>query len=136
MSDDDEKKKRDSGISRAARNPANHFDAIVSFARDYLIRKIPPGDWVVSGQVYEAFIEQHPNLKPKDKRVMGQVMLSMEREKYIIAGGQSTRKRSHKGTATEWKRTSFGASFNRTNSFFGTQPRYVFRKTRPAAGVP
>ena len=106
-----ERKKRDAGIDTAMNNPNNNYDMIVSLARYWLHKQVLPGKLIVSGQVFKAVLENHPNLEPSDKRVMGAVMRQLEREKLLVPAGISTRMRSHMGFAREWKRTRSEASF-------------------------
>lgn len=96
---------RDAAIARAVENPGNHFYWIAECAAEW-VDPIPAGQCVVAGEVFKAVMKLHPHLRPDDKRVMGAVMRRLQSLGLVRAAGISTRERSHKGNAREWRRTT------------------------------
>jgi hypothetical protein len=96
--------KRDAAIKRARHNPANHYEEILAAGRRWLTRQTP-GVYVVAGELFRFAIARNPEIEPRERRVMGAVMRSLEKEQLIVKAGISNRVRSHKGLSQEWKRT-------------------------------
>lgn len=100
-----EGRKRDAAMQRVASNPSNNYELLVIAARRRLLRYYTGQDFT-SGQLRRDVMERNPNLEPMERRVWGPIMRRLETEKLIVRRGVSTRERSHRGMATEWRRTS------------------------------
>ena len=64
-----EKAKRDSAMRRAANNPNNNYDLILGAARYWLLKQ-RIGALVVSGQIFKAVLDAHPDSEPQERRVL------------------------------------------------------------------
>jgi len=100
-----ERAKRDAALKRVKNNPNNNFDQILDGIRRHLRNDIPYGKrGLISREMFRLLMEKSPNIQPQEKRVMGQVMVSLRREKLVAPVGVVAQG-SHKGLVTAWKRT-------------------------------
>lgn len=95
---------RDSALDLVASGRRNHYQEILDEAEDHLVHDVAPGTLLVADDIFQFVLSVQPLIEPREKRVMGPVLLTLAKKGLIRQCGNTSRGRSHCGKTTHWIR--------------------------------